>query len=381
LGDLGIRTEFHTTVGDNMSNNIAVFRIAAARANVVIATGGLGPTADDLTREVIAQAFDRPLEFRQEEMDHIASLFAVRKRSMPERNRVQAMIPRGAKTIFNPHGTAPGIDLETSGESHSCRLFCLPGVPAEMKEMYEQTIEPILIGELGAGSSRWYYHSLKVFGIGESDVERELPDLIARDRDPTVGITVSQATITLRIAALAKSEDEFHAKIAPTERAIRDKLGLLVFGTGEMDLDEAVANLLAERNAKLGLIEVGCGAWIAPALARFHTNGRGCGLKASRWLPCLKDSEIPKDQLSRLAETMLDEDPSLDLGLAVGTYPDRSIISSKQLPTSDFYMSLARKGKATRQTTVTLGAHPDVIYSRLAKTGMNFLRTELLKNA
>jgi nicotinamide-nucleotide amidase len=387
LGDLGIQTVFHSTVGDNLANNVAVFRSASQRADIVIATGGLGPTADDLTREAIAQAFDRPLEFRQSEMDHIESLFALRKRNMPERNRVQAMIPAGAKTIFNPHGTAPGIDLEVTKGTERCRLFCLPGVPAEMKEMYQQTIEPILINELGAGSLRWFYHSLKVFGIGESDVERELPDLIARDRDPTVGITVSQATITLRIAALADSEESFRNKIAPTEQSIREKLGLLVFGTGEMDLDEAVAQLLADQQVRLGVAEVGCGVWIASALARYQDAEQHGGLKSARWLPSLPEKEPGQNestevQLSRLAEEMLVENPSLDLGLAVGTYPDRSTVqSTKQLPTSDFYMALARRGKSTRQTTITIGAHPDVIYSRLAKTGMNFLRTELLKHA
>ncbi len=108
LADLGVSTVFHTTVGDTLADNIDAFRTAARRADIVISTGGLGPTADDLTREALAEAFDCPLEFRQAAMDHIESLFAKRKRPMPERNRVQAMFPRSSLDVPNPHGTAPG---------------------------------------------------------------------------------------------------------------------------------------------------------------------------------------------------------------------------------------------------------------------------------
>ncbi len=403
LGNLGIKTAFHTTVGDSMTDNVDAFRSAARRVEIVIATGGLGPTADDLTREAIAEAFQAPLELRTEALLHIESLFARRKRPMPERNRSQAMFPIGSRIIDNPHGTAPGIDLALSnsqvGCSQSCRIFSLPGVPAEMMQMYEATVEPRLIQEMGVGGKRWFYHSVKVFGIGESDVEKKLPDLIHRDRDPIVGITVSKATITLRIAALCANEQEFQSKIQPTVDEIQKQLGLLVFGQGEMDIDEATHRMLLEKDLTLGVVEVGSGAWIQHSLSKLSTQHSN-GLQASRWFPTLEgldracntprisDTEsLPLDTNARtlrtiaLAAERFRHEFDLDLCLAAGVYPTWEAVShSTTLPSSDFSFALARRGKETKQTTVTLGAHPDVLYHRLAKAGLNFLRLELLQH-
>ncbi|XZE44527.1 competence/damage-inducible protein A [Pirellulaceae bacterium SH467] len=383
LGALGIQTAFHTTVGDCHADNIAAFRNAAARADIVISTGGLGPTADDLTREAIADAFQHPLALRQEALDHIEKLFATRNRPMPERNRVQAMFPEGARIISNPHGTAPGIDLVITDGARSSRIFALPGVPAEMKQMYQETIESLLVRELGAGKTRWYYRELKLFGVGESDVEKMIPDLIARDRDPVVGITVSKATITLRIAACCESEEVFRERIASTESIIREKLGALVFGTGSGDLDEAVAKMLDDHRLKLGVIEYGAGVWIAPLLSKHQTTDPEFGLVAARWHPQLPqryESAAEREaSLQSIAEEML-QSQQLDLCLLVATYPSMTdVVTSTTLPSSDFTMVLARRERKTLTTQITLGAHPEVLYHRLAKTGLNFLRTELLK--
>ena len=395
LGNLGVKTVFHTTVGDSMSDNLDAFRTAARRVDIVVATGGLGPTADDLTREAMAVAFQAPLELRPEALAHIESLFARRKRPMPERNRSQAMFPAGSRIIDNPHGTAPGIDLTVSksklGGAGDCRLFSLPGVPAEMMQMYAAVVEPRLIQEMGVGAKRWYFHSLKVFGIGESDVEKKLPDLIHRDRDPVVGITVSKATITLRIAALCASASEFQAKIQPTIEEIYSQLGLLVFGQGEIDIDQATHLLLVEKNVTLGVVEIGAGAWIQHGLAKLSQPGEK-GLQRSHWLPSLEaglnsdasDSE-PNAAIARelsLVAERFREQHDLDLCLAAGVYPTWEAVSkSATLPSSDFSFSIARRGKETKCTTVSLGAHPDVLYHRLAKAGLNFLRLELLQHA
>ena len=418
LGNLGVKTAFHTTVGDSMSDNIDAFRTASRRVEIVVATGGLGPTADDLTREALSEAFHLPLELRPEALEHIESLFARRKRPMPERNRIQAMFPFGSRIIDNPHGTAPGIDLvvansnskgmdSTAERSIDSRIFALPGVPAEMMQMYTATVEPRLIQEMGLGAKRWYFHSLKVFGIGESDVEKLLPDLIHRDRDPIVGITVSQATITLRISALGADENEFRNKIQPTIDEIHKQLGLLVFGEGEIDIDAATHALMLDRGVSLGVVEVGSGAWIQHRLAKLSQQSSN-GLQASHWFPSLKavieSFDTRKDSRAlaldlglnsfsdkpsaediqtylALAAERFREEYDLDLCLAAGVYPTWVAVStSKSLPSSDFSFSLARRGKKTKQTAVSLGAHPDVLYHRLAKAGLNYLRLELLQH-
>jgi nicotinamide-nucleotide amidase len=402
LGHLGISTAYHTTVGDSMADNVDAFRTAARRVDIVIASGGLGPTADDLTREAMSTAFEAPLEMRQEALDHIESLFALRKRPMPERNRVQAMFPTGSRIIDNPHGTAPGIDLEVTTSSNSnrgkCRLFALPGVPAEMKQMFAAIVEQRLREEMGVGEKRWFFHSLKVFGIGESDVEKRLPDLIHRDRDPIVGITVSKATITLRIAAVCSNEQEFQAKIQPTVQQIRSELGLLVFGEGEQDIDEATCELLASRDLKLGVIEVGSGVWIQQSLARLSRYDTH-GIITSHWAASMGSLELPQaashynnllnqseaDEITRqlgFAAEQLMNQANLDLCLAAGVYPTlESVAGALRVPTSDFRYVLARRGHKTKHTTLTSGAPPDVLYHRLAKAGINFLRLELLQHA
>ncbi|MEX1026683.1 MAG: molybdopterin-binding protein, partial [Candidatus Paceibacterota bacterium] len=239
LALLGIRTEFHTTVGDRFQANVQVFRTAATRADVIVSTGGLGPTQDDLTREAVAAATDRPLEFRQSAFDHIASLFSNRGRLMPEQNRIQAMFPRGSREIPNPQGTAPGIDLQwphprSAGSDEEAaptgvpRLFALPGVPAEMRQMWTGTVVPRLIEEMGAGRRKIHQHVVKCFGLGESEMERRLDGLIARDQIPNVGITVSQATISLRITAEEDDDAICESMIAATRERIIQSAGEFV---------------------------------------------------------------------------------------------------------------------------------------------------------
>ncbi|HXT58752.1 MAG TPA: competence/damage-inducible protein A, partial [Pirellulales bacterium] len=141
LGEIGVPVLYHTTVADDLEANVRVFRQAVERADVVIATGGLGPTADDLTREALAQLIGAELVLDDASLAHIRALFSRRKREMPERNLVQAMFPAGARVVFNPHGTAPGIDLEVPPPlGRPSRIFALPGVPAEMIEMWDETV-------------------------------------------------------------------------------------------------------------------------------------------------------------------------------------------------------------------------------------------------
>src|SRR5947208_846830 len=153
LLEIGVPVAFHTTVGDQLTDNVLVFRQACERADILLVTGGLGPTADDLTRQALAEVAGVELVQDDVSLAHIKTLFAKRKREMPPANVVQAQFPQGSRPIFNPNGSAPGIDMliEVAADgtrrvptTKAARVFALPGVPAEMKEMWAATVGPAI---------------------------------------------------------------------------------------------------------------------------------------------------------------------------------------------------------------------------------------------
>ncbi|HEX4414709.1 MAG TPA: CinA family nicotinamide mononucleotide deamidase-related protein [Lacipirellulaceae bacterium] len=255
LNEIGIPVAFHTTVGDDLDRNVEVFQAAVARADIVVSTGGLGPTADDLTRDAIAAAAGVELVEDAGALEHIKNLFARRKREMPERNKLQAQFPRGSRVIPNPEGTAPGIDLSVPRpDSTPCRVIALPGVPAELFTMWKETVGPAL-SAMQPEPRVICHRRIKCFGVGESDLEAMLPDMIRRKREPLVGITVHGATITLRITASGANEAECRKAMQPTAEEIFRLLGVLVFGEEDDELEHAVVRLLAERSQTLAVAE------------------------------------------------------------------------------------------------------------------------------
>lgn len=392
LGEIGVHTMYHTTVADDLAANVGVFQAAIERAEIIVATGGLGPTADDLTRDAIAAAAGVPLQLDEASLAHIESMFARRGRRMTANNRVQAMFPVGSRIIPNPAGTAPGIDLEVRRyDRGNARIFALPGVPAEMREMWEGTVEPAIRAMIGA--ARVIRHRrVKCFGVGESELEAKLPDLIRRGRVPSVGITVHGATITLRITAEGDSPTACDSLMTPTIDTIRECLGELVFGEEDDELEHAVVRLLVAKHKTLATAEWGSGGMIAHWLSE-APGSRNCflgGMVLSN-INAVHNliqpaggaaiSEARPDQAGfskLLVEQMAGtcrEVFGADYGLAVGELPQPD--SDAARPAS-LWFAVASESGTTAVSAPYIG-HPDILKARGGKQALNLLRLMLLR--
>jgi nicotinamide-nucleotide amidase len=367
LLEIGVPVAFHTTVGDTLADNVLVFGQAAERADVIVATGGLGPTADDLTRQALAQVAGVPLVQDDASLAHIKALFARRKREMPLANLVQAQFPEGSKPIFNPHGSAPGIELALSRPNrHPARFFALPGVPAEMKEMWTASVAPAIQHLLG-DKRVIVHHRIKCFGVGESDLEAMLPDLIARQRYPLVGITVHEATITLRITAAGETADLARAAMQPTIDTIHQCLGDLIFGEEDDELEDVVVRLLRQRKESLIVWEWGtCGLiahWLASADSAgvFHSGSVFAG--EQRW-----------DE-SRLFSMPAGLRPEADYILCVGPSPQ---CDSPTSAPGNLKIQLEHRHGLTEKDFPFAG-HPQILRPRAAKLALNLLRQHLMQ--
>ena len=261
LGALGIQVRFHTTLGDDLAENVDAFRAAAGRCRLVVATGGLGPTQDDLTREALAALAGVGLVEDPASMAAIAAMFASRGLVMAERNRVQALFPDGAEPLPNRAGTAPGIWMALG----DARVACLPGVPAEMKIMLDEQVVPRLKGAGVAGRSI-VHHKINMFGKGESEIEAQAFDLTARGHVPEVGITASKATISFRVRGEGVDEADAIASISATLAQIRERFGPLIVGEGDEDVVDGLVAELKRRGASIALAESCTGGLIASQL-------------------------------------------------------------------------------------------------------------------
>ena len=384
LAEVGIPVGWHTTVADDLDDNIAAVRIAAGRAGLVLVTGGLGPTLDDLTREALARAADVELVLNEASLEDIRQLFARRSRSMPERNRVQALFPAGAEPLPNALGTAPGIWMRLGGAV----VAAMPGVPSEMHLMYEVEVQPRLL-KLGLAGGVLVQRKINCFGAGESAVEEKLADVTARGRVPEVGITASDATISLRILARAASWAEAEAQIAPVERTIVERLGGLVFGFDDEELEDVVVRLLIKRKLTVATAESLTAGLVC------HRLGRVPGASATLLGGIVAYDNRIKTALLGVPEEVLKAHGAVSAqvaeAMAVGCrerFGADLAVSTTGIagptgatptkPVGLVYVGVAWEGGVTSQASNWSGTRHE-IQSRSAKQALNLLRRHVLR--
>ena len=256
LSGLGLNVLYHSVVGDNPGRLKAAIELARSRADVLITTGGLGPTCDDLTKQTLAEAFGKKMVFHPECAEGIKCYFARSGREMTENNLQQAYLPEGCQVLDNAWGTAPGCAFE-SGGTH---VIMLPGPPSECLPMFRERAVPYL-ARLSEGVIR--SRTLRVFGSGESAVESLLRGRMNELTNPTLAPYAKEGEVELRITAKADTVQAADALIAPVEQEVRGILGELVYGADVLGLEQVVLDAARERGLTLGTAESCTGGLIA----------------------------------------------------------------------------------------------------------------------
>ena len=262
LADIGIDVLQHQVVGDNVGRIAEAITLGLSRADVIILTGGLGPTGDDVTRDGIAEALGRPLRRHREIEEFLRKKFRRLGRDMPESNLVQCDVPEGARYVLPERGTAPGLVLELDGGQ---RLYAVAGVPAEMREMLEGTVVPELSALAGEGAI--VSRVVRVVGVAEASVGELLEDLFRESSNPTLAYLASEGEVRVRLTAKASRREEAVGLIAPLEREVRDRLGDRVVGSDEETLEATVGRLLAQARLTLACAESLTAGGLASRLA------------------------------------------------------------------------------------------------------------------
>lgn len=305
LAAIGVDVYFRTTVGDNVGRIAAAIQIGMSRADVIITTGGLGPTVDDMTREGIANAVGAPLELNHELVEQIRARFAKWGRTMSENNVKQAYIPQGATPVENPVGTAPCFIVEHQGHF----VFVLPGVPREMKHLTETRVLPWLREKAG-DSSIILSKILRTCAVGESLIDEKIGDLEI-ESNPTVGLAAHSGQTDVRITAKAATRADAEKMLADMEARVRERLGDWIYGVGDETVEQVVARMLTAQQKTVALAESNTLGKIAELLRSTPE-----GLNVADNLIRLNDDEVNEKNAEQIAN-ILRAQTGADIALAV----------------------------------------------------------------
>ncbi len=385
LARRGITTSLHLTISDDQQSIVDALNYAIPKCELLIITGGLGPTRDDLTRYAVAELMNTELVLHQPSLDKIQSFFDRLGRPMAQQNTIQAMCPQGATMLNNSVGTAPGIKVQIN----TTTCYFLPGVPHEMIVMFADHITPTLITQTGRVILATSIHT---YGSGESTVGEKLAQLMDRRRNPTVGTTVSNAIVTIRVRSEFSTLDEATTKLEDTVSLINHRLGNIVFGRDDVTLGQALGNMLKARNQTLATAE-SCTAGLlakmitdAPGASDYYTGGWVCYANEMKIehldiQPSLINehgvvSQPVAVELARNAARKANTDYALSLTGIAGPAGD-----TPAKPLGTVWIGLAKRDNRSVNATATLHRfHGDraMVRRRAALTALNTLRLDLI---
>ncbi|HEY7165482.1 MAG TPA: CinA family nicotinamide mononucleotide deamidase-related protein [Candidatus Binatia bacterium] len=383
LTALGVDLYFKSVVGDNPGRMKDVISRALERSDVVITSGGLGPTQDDLTREVVAEVTGRKLVLDDGLLEQVESHFRRRGRTMTPNNRRQAYMPEGAIPVKNPNGTAPCFIVENPRGI----VFALPGVPVELKWLFENEVEPYLRRKFNLDQVI-HYRVLKIVGVGESAVDDKIGHLIANSSNPTVGVLALPGQVDVRIAAKAGDKNEAMRLIAPLEAEVRRLLGNAIFAADDETMEHVVGKLLREQNKTVSVFEdLTCGqladriqtASPGQFAAAFVTNREEAlryllseAREPARLDLLLKDPQLLTDELAWTARKR----GVSDFGLALHAIADPNS-KIQNLAGGETYVALTDGQRFIRRSATTAG-RGQYDRTRMTLNAIDLLRTVLL---
>ena len=298
LAGLGINVYHQSVVGDNPERLQESLQLAFSRADLVITTGGLGPTYDDLSKETIARYFGRELVMDPESLHAIECHFLRLNRVMTDNNKKQAMMPERCAIFANHNGTAPGCAIEGEGEQQGKTAIMLPGPPREMKPMFEEGVKPFLLKD---SDTRLVSHTMHFFGIGESMLENILRDLMETSLNPTVAPYAKTGEVQLRVTARVKNGEDPEQLLQPVMNQIQEKVGEFLYGIDVGNLQTAVVRALKEKKLQVALAESCTGGYVAKRIT--DVSGASevfeCGI-------CSYSNRIKQELLGVREETLRD---------------------------------------------------------------------------
>jgi nicotinamide-nucleotide amidase len=384
LNTLGINLFYKSVVGDNLGRMKEVIGQALDRSDLVITSGGLGPTQDDLTREIVAEVTGRKLVLHQDLLEQIELRFRRRGLIMTANNERQAYVPEGAIPVENPNGTAPSFIVEDP-----CGvIFALPGVPFELKWLFDNQVMPYVQGKFKL-SEIITYRVLKVADLGESSVDDRIGPLIANSRNPTVGVLAHPGQVDVRIAAKAANLDEAMKLIEPVDVEVRRLLGRHVFATDDETLEDVVWKLLRDKGETIAVYEDLTGGLVSERLQqagseRFVEGIISTGLASIRRL--LAFSRRPDRVGDLLKEPMMLTDElawavraqaQSDYGLAVHAVPDPED-NAENLARGQTFISIT-DGKSFKKRTYNMAGRGRPDRTRMSLNAVGLLRIALLE--